>query len=91
MIKLLFIWFFCGISILAGAQVDEIKSLSKENSSQSSKEGETQSSKEVETEGGDGGWFFDLLFTGIPEWQSMKLTNNRENYPAMVSLDVMLQ
>jgi cellulase/cellobiase CelA1 len=70
---------------LSYAQVSAIKSASSSNSSSSN--GDDYSSN-----GGDGaGWFGDFLFGGIVEWQKFKLTEYRQRYPSMVSVDVMLQ
>lgn len=73
------------------AQVDEIKRASKDNSGSAG--GKSGSGNDSYTDDGDGGggFFFDFLFGGIAEWQTFKLRSNRENYPSMVSLDLMLQ
>jgi len=70
--------------VVVNAQVDEIKSASEDNASKSG-------GKERSGGGGGGGFFADFLFNGIVQWQSFKLNDDRENYPAMVSLDVMVQ
>ncbi|HEU5292271.1 MAG TPA: hypothetical protein VFU05_16600, partial [Cyclobacteriaceae bacterium] len=70
------------------AQVSEIKTASKENSS--GKSGKSGSSEGDDSDGG-GAFFFDFLFGGIAEWQKFKLQSYRERYPSMVSLDVMMQ
>ena len=75
----------CSASV-AFAQVDEIKNASSKNSSGSSS-GESG-------RGGGSGWGIGILFDGfqaIGSWQTMKLQNDRERYPSMVSLDVMAQ
>jgi hypothetical protein len=66
------------------AQVDEIKSESSKNSSRS---------KDNDSRGGGGfglSIFVDV-FQGIGQWQSMKLQDDRERYPSMVSFDIMIQ
>jgi hypothetical protein len=70
----------------AFAQVDEIKDASSKNSAGSGGRGESG--------GGGGSWGIGFLFDGFQAfgaWQSMKLQNDRERYPSMVSLDVMAQ
>jgi hypothetical protein len=79
------VFFICISGSLA--QVDEIKSASSDNSSKSGRgDGGSGGSG-----GGGGAWFIDFLFSGIAELQSYKLQDDRERYPSMVSLDVMLQ
>lgn len=82
------IWFTLSLIFvlnLSNAQVAAIKSASSSNSSNSSDESYSGG------EGSGGGWFGDFLFGGIVEWQKFKLTEYRERYPSMVSVDVMLQ
>jgi hypothetical protein len=77
------------------AQVSEIKNASVENSSSKSGKGassESGGSESVSSNSSSGGAFFiNLLFGGVADWQSFKLRDNRERYPSMVSLDLMLQ
>ena len=73
------------------AQVNEIKSASSDNSSGKSGKSSGDSSSDSDQHAGSAAIFFDFLFGGIAEWQSFKLHDNRERYPSMVSLDVMLQ
>jgi hypothetical protein len=81
------IWFtlcFLFVLNLGFSQVAAIKSASSSNSSSSNND-------DYSSNDGDGGWFGDFLFGGIVEWQKFKLTEYRDRYPSMVSLDVMLQ
>jgi hypothetical protein len=74
------------------AQVSEIKSASSSNSSKSARgEGGSGGSGSSGGGGGGGAFFIDFLFGGIVDWQSYKLKDDRERYPSMVSLDVMMQ
>ncbi len=73
------------------AQVDEIKSASSSNSSSSGGGKSGSSDYDSDDYGGGGEIIFDFLFGGIAEWQTFKLRENRERYPAMISLDVMFQ
>jgi hypothetical protein len=76
---------------LAFAQVSEIKSASSDNASKSSnRESGGGSSDGASSESG-GGWFVGMLLNGIADLQSYKLKDDRERYPSMVSLDVMVQ
>jgi hypothetical protein len=76
-------WILICLPVLCSAQVDEIKSASKSNG---------RSGGGDSGGGGGGGFFvFDLFLQVIPQWQATKLQNNRERYPAVVSLDVMMQ
>jgi hypothetical protein len=72
------------------AQVSEIKSASADNSSSKSEKGGSGDSGSGSSSG-SGAVFFNFLFSGIGDWQSYKLHDDRERYPSMVSLDVMLQ
>ena len=94
--RLIFIIAFACACLELNAQVSEIKRSSSENSDKSEssgKSGSGSSSSDLDNGGGGGGGaiFFDFLFGGIAEWQSFKLRDDRERYPSMVSLDVMLQ
>lgn len=72
------------------AQVDEIKMASASNSS--SKGGKSVSADYSDDDDDESGnVFVNFLFGGIVEWQSFKLRSDRERYPGMVSLDLMLQ
>lgn len=73
------------VVLQAGAQVNEIKQASSENSKRSG------GGKSDSDDGGGGFFMVDLFFNAIPSWQAFKLQSDRERYPAMVSLDVMLQ
>jgi hypothetical protein len=80
-----------GFSTMLYAQVGEIKGASSSNSS-SSKSGSSDSGdSDFDSDGDGGGVFFDILFGGIAEAQSYKLSTSRERYPSMVSFDVMIQ
>jgi hypothetical protein len=80
----IFALLLCCCSIALFAQVDEIKGASSKNSSGSGERGRSG--------GGSGGigFFFNGL-QALGAWQSMKLQNDRERYPSMVSLDIMAQ
>lgn len=78
------------LSLSAYAQVDDIKSASKSNTERSSR----SSGGSGRTDGSSGSSSFfmvDFLFSGVGQWQGYKLRDDRARYPAMVSLDVMLQ
>lgn len=78
----------CGLQL--HAQVSEIKNASAENSSGKAGKGGSSDGGSSDSDSG-GSFFFDLLFSGIADWQIYKLREDRERYPSMVSLDVMLQ
>lgn len=80
----LLVAFFTASSLCA--QVSEIKSASESNSSKSGR-----SNTDSGSGGGGGGFFLDFMFDVFIGGQTMKLRNDRERYPAMVSLDVMFQ
>lgn len=85
-----FVVLFTFCFITGYSQVDEIRSASNDNSSsKSGKSGDGSGSNDSGS--GGGSWVIDLLFSGIVDWQTYKLQDNRERYPSMVSLDVMLQ
>lgn len=71
------------------AQVSDIKSASESNSSNSGKS--SGSGGDGSSSGGGGVFFFDFMFDVFIGGQVMKLRNDRERYPSMVSLDVMFQ
>ena len=81
--KSLHVIVFVGLSIIAYAQVDEIKSASADNSSNSGRENRG-------SPGSGGGFFFDV-FVQVGQCQGAKLQSDRSRYPSMVSLDLMLQ
>lgn len=72
----------------ACAQVDEIKRASSGNS-RSGKSVTSYSESNNDTH--SSGIFFDLFFGSIINGHSNKLSADRERYPSMVSLDIMLQ
>jgi hypothetical protein len=87
-----FIILFVCFCFQVQAQVSEIKRASSENSSEKEGKGGSGDGGGSSSSGSSGGAFFlDLFFGGIVEAQSFKLRGDRERYPSMVSLDVMLQ
>jgi len=89
--KLICIILFACFCLELHAQVSEIKSASSENSSGKSGKSGSGSSSSDSNGNSSGAVFFDFLFGGIADWQSFKLRQDRERYPSMVSMDVMLQ
>src|SRR5688572_5461839 len=90
--RLIFIMLFACFCLELHAQVSEIKKASSENSSdKSGKSVSGGGGSDSDGDGGGGSIFFNFLFGGIADWQSFKLRDNRERYPSMVSLDLMLQ
>jgi len=69
------------------AQVNEIKQASEENNKGSKNSGSSDSGDDS----GSGLFIFDLFFNAIPDWQRVKLQDDRARYPSMVSLEVYLQ